>query len=185
LEHLAWGYGWGLEKNDAGKVIGAFHTGDMGEWRAGVKLDLDEESVTVFLSKSKFQNGHVLQEQIFGQSHALEHFFEKYKFARSPEELKGDWRENPSYGIREAPANPSLAKEGPDNHVNGDISRRNLQARYDEIAKKAAPPKSSQPTSPVEAQPKDAEQQETQKSDATYTTPADKLKNPLSTKLRK
>lgn len=107
LEHLAWGYGWGLEKNDAGDVIGAFHTGDMGPWRAGVKLDLTSKSATVMLTKSTYENGHVLQEQVFGKSHALDYFFDKYKFARDPAELKSNWRENRSYGIRNELANPA------------------------------------------------------------------------------
>jgi CubicO group peptidase (beta-lactamase class C family) len=185
LEHLAGGYSWLLEKNDAGKIISASHTGDMNEWRAGVKLDLVAESVTVFFSKSKFGNGHVLQEQIFGQSYALEFFFEKYKFARSAEELKGDWKENFSYGARKVPANPSLVKEGQGNPVKDDFFKRNLQAKYDAMAKKPVPPKPSQPTSPVDAQPKGTEKQETQKSEAAHTTLADKLKNPFLTKLIK
>lgn len=100
LSHLAWGYGWGLEKNDDGVVVNAFHTGDMGEWRAGVKLDLIDKSVKVFFSKSSLENGHLLQEKVFGQSYALDYFFDKYKFARTLDELKDDWREKPSYGLR-------------------------------------------------------------------------------------
>ncbi|MBA3662362.1 MAG: beta-lactamase family protein [Gammaproteobacteria bacterium] len=100
LNHLDWGYGWGLEKNDEGDIISAFHTGDMGEWRAGVKLDLNDKSVKVFFSRSNFENGHLLQDQILGRSYALDYFFDKFKFARTPDELKEDWRVNPSFGIR-------------------------------------------------------------------------------------
>jgi hypothetical protein len=100
LSHLAWGYGWGLELNDAGDVVGAFHTGDMCEWRAGVKLNLIEKTVTVFFSKSTFENGHLLQDEILGRSYALDYFFDKFKFARTTSELKSDWREVPSYGAR-------------------------------------------------------------------------------------
>src|SRR3990167_2494579 len=102
LNHLAWGYGWGLELDDDGRVISAFHTGDMNEWQAGVKLDLISESVTVFLSKSTYGNGHLLQDQVFGRSYALDYFFDKFKFARTVDELKDDWRQCPSCGERKA-----------------------------------------------------------------------------------
>ena len=115
LERLAWGFGWGLEKNDRGEVIGAFHTGDMNEWRSGVKLDLVAKSATVLFTKSTYQNGHLLQEKIFGNSPALDYFFDKFKFARNIEELKSDWRVNRSYGLRKEPAQPAQAKDGPTN----------------------------------------------------------------------
>lgn len=99
LEHLSWGYGWGLEVDDSGRRF-AFHTGDMCEWRSGVRLDLENKSVTVLFTKSKSENGHVLQEQVFGRSHALDFFFDKFKFARNPAELEVDWKTKASYGIR-------------------------------------------------------------------------------------
>lgn len=101
LEHLAWGYGWGLEKNDKGEVIAAFHTGDMCEWRSGVRLDLTTKEARVFFSKSIYENGHVLQEEILGPSYALDYFFDKFKFARNVDELRSDWRDKRSFGARE------------------------------------------------------------------------------------
>lgn len=141
LAHLDWGYGWGLEKDDHGKVIGAFHTGDMNEWRSGVKLDLESKSVTVFFSKSNSQNGHVLQEQIFGKSHALDYFFDKFKFARDTEELRNDWKTKASYGIRKEPAKPSQAIEGPEINTNHDTSRAKLRSSYMKHTQKTSPPK--------------------------------------------
>lgn len=117
LRHLAWGYGWGLEKDDSGDIVKAFHTGDMGPWRAGVQLDLKARTVKVFFSKSDYENGHVLQEEIFGKSYALDYFFDKYKFARTPDELRSDWRENRSYGERKPSVVNSEHKAGSTGNV--------------------------------------------------------------------
>ncbi len=140
LSHLAWGYGWGLETNDKGDVIVAFHTGDMNEWRSGVKLDLVAKQATVLFTKSTHENGHVLQEQVFGQSHALNYFFDKFKFARSPEELRNDWREKRSFGIRKGPAAPSQANEGP-----GAVQKHANSVSHMQVGK-TVPPKPSQST---------------------------------------
>lgn len=139
LSHLAWGYGWGLETNDKGEVVGAFHTGDMNEWRSGVKLDLVSKQATVLFTKSTYANGHVLQEQVFGQSHALNYFFDKFKFARSPEELRNDWREKRSFGIRKEPAVPVQANEGP-------VVRQYANSMREIRVEKNVPPKPYQST---------------------------------------
>lgn len=172
LEHLDWGYGWGLEKDDHGKVIGAFHTGDMNEWRSGVKLDLVEKTATVFFSKSTYQNGHLLQEKIFGKSPSLDYFFDKFKFARDAEELKSDWRENRSYGIRKEPAQSPQAKEGPASQEKVDSSRRMLQTRYSAVAKKAVPPKPAVSSKPNASNPSSASsQQQDSQASSTYSSP--------------
>jgi hypothetical protein len=250
LAHLDWGYGWGLEKDDHGKVIGAFHTGDMNEWRSGVKLNLESKSVTVFFSKSNSQNGHVLQEQIFGKSHSLNYFFDKFKFARDTEELRNDWKTRASYGIRKDPAQPTHAKEGPENTVNRDTptdhppqnattfanktdtippktqpssspsdlqrpkregsqnpqvngkqpqqaksgptttnsmdtARDNLRSRFESLKSKAAAGTKKPVIKSDTAPPAQTQSAEHQKPESTYTSPADKLKNPYSTKFKK
>ncbi len=108
LDHVDWGYGWGLIKDDNGKVTHAFHTGDMSEWRSGVMLDIENKTATVFFSKSKSENGHVLQEQIFGKNnYGLEYFFAKYLLARNLKELPPDWRVKPCYGEKQKTINNS------------------------------------------------------------------------------
>ena len=70
--HVGWGLGIGLVKNDKNDVIGAYHTGDMGnetdQWRAGFGVIIDPESgrcieASVYLTKSS--NGHILAEASF------------------------------------------------------------------------------------------------------------------------
>lgn len=140
LSHLAWGYGWGLETNGKGEVISAFHTGDMNEWRSGVKLDLVAKQATVLFTKSTHGNGHVLQEQVFGQSHALDYFFDKFKFARCPEELRNDWREIRGFGIRKETNSASQANEG-----HGAVQRHDNSMPHMQVGKNI-PPKPSQST---------------------------------------
>jgi hypothetical protein len=76
----------------------------MNEWRNSVRLDLENKSVTVLLTKSpiQFGHGHLLQDPVFGQSYALEYFFDKFKFARTVAELNDDWKDakKPYFGIR-------------------------------------------------------------------------------------
>ena len=96
--HVAWGLGIGLVKNDQGQIIGAYHTGDMGddtaEWRAGVGATIDPKSkrcieASVYLTKSL--NGHILAEQVLPNilKPALNYFFPTYGFARNAQELDG------------------------------------------------------------------------------------------------
>ncbi|KTD04413.1 putative secreted esterase [Legionella geestiana] len=101
LEHVAWGLGWGLQTDDDGKVTTAYHSGDMNEWRAWVAMNLTDKTATVFFANS--HNGHVLAEQIIPETipmqHANNYFFPKWGFASRVEDLRPDWRENPSWGI--------------------------------------------------------------------------------------
>lgn len=95
---VAWGLGIGLVKDMQGKVIGAYHTGDMGndkvQWRSGFGAIIDPESkrcvgASVYLTKSP--NGHMLAEQVLPDilKPALNYFFPTYGFARNAKELDG------------------------------------------------------------------------------------------------
>lgn len=103
LKKVAYGLGWELQIDDKGVM--AYHAGDMDEWRATVAINLKDKknkTTTVYFSNS--QNGHILQDQIISPNGELENglnFFRKYGFARTLEELKPDWREKPSWGLRD------------------------------------------------------------------------------------
>ncbi|KTD53002.1 serine hydrolase [Legionella quateirensis] len=93
-EHVSWGLGIGLVTNDQGEVIGAYHTGDMNEWRAGFGAQIDPEtrrciSTTVYCANS--HNGHILAEHVLPKTlaPALNYFFPTYGFARTVDELDG------------------------------------------------------------------------------------------------
>lgn len=102
LLHVAWGLGWGLEIDDHGKAIRAYHSGDMNEWRAWVAMDLKKRTAIVYFSNS--HNGHLLVDQIISPTikleHALNYFFQKYGFARNLEELEPSWQVKPNWGLR-------------------------------------------------------------------------------------
>jgi len=102
LRHVAWGFGWGLETDDQGKAIRAYHSGDMNEWRAWVAMDLEKRTAIVYFSNS--HNGHLLADQIISPTikleHVLNYFFQKYSFARKFEELEPDWQAKPNWGLR-------------------------------------------------------------------------------------
>ncbi|QMT60535.1 serine hydrolase [Legionella sp. PC997] len=95
---VAWGLGIGLVKNNQGQIIGAYHTGDMGnniaEFRSGVGAVIDPLSkhcveATVYLTKSP--NGHILADEILPSilKPGLDYFFPTYGFARNADELDG------------------------------------------------------------------------------------------------
>lgn len=91
---VAWGLGVGLVMNHKGETIGAYHTGDMDEWRSGfgVLINPDTkaaETTTVYLANS--HNGHVLAEPILPNAlkPALNYFFPTYGFARTSSDLYG------------------------------------------------------------------------------------------------
>lgn len=93
-EQVTWGLGIGLVKNDQGEVIGAYHTGDMNEWRAGFGAQINPESrrcisTTVYCANS--HNGHILAEHVLPKTlaPALNYFFPTYGFARNVGELDG------------------------------------------------------------------------------------------------
>lgn len=93
-ERVTWGLGIGLVKNERGDTIGAYHTGDMNEWRAGFGAQINPETkrcvaTSVYCANSC--NGHILAEHILPKAlaPALNYFFPTYGFARSIEELDG------------------------------------------------------------------------------------------------
>ncbi|HAU1654679.1 TPA: beta-lactamase family protein [Legionella pneumophila] len=94
LQRVAWGLGWGLQTNDEGKAITAYHSGDMNDYRAWVIIDLqdkDKKNAVVFFANS--HNGHILAEQIIPKTMRMEeaanYFFAKWGFARNWAELGG------------------------------------------------------------------------------------------------
>jgi hypothetical protein len=97
LKHVAWGLGWGLEIDDQGNAISAYHTGDMNKWRAIVAMDLSNKTAIVFFANSNDENyshGHILANQIISPhvklEHALNYFSQKYGFAVK---LEDNWED--------------------------------------------------------------------------------------------
>jgi len=101
LKHVAWGLGVGLQLDDQGKAISAYHSGDMNKWRAWVGINLEDKSAIVYLSNS--HNGHILANQIIRPTikldHAANYFFKRYGFASNLAGLRSDWQTNPSWGL--------------------------------------------------------------------------------------
>ncbi len=92
LKCVAWGLGWGLELDEKGQVKKAYHTGDMGHWRALVAIDFDKKEAIVYFANSP--NGFVLADQIVSPHvalpHAFNYFSKKYGFAV---EYEPDWKD--------------------------------------------------------------------------------------------
>lgn len=93
LKHVAWGLGWGLEIDNEGNAISAYHSGDMNKWRAWVAMDLKAKTAIVYFTNSDNENnsnGHILADQILSHKvelkHSLNYFFKKYGFARKIED---------------------------------------------------------------------------------------------------
>lgn len=88
-EHVSWGLGLGLQMDDQGQAISAYHSGDMNEWRSWVAINLKDKSAIVYFSNS--HNGHVLAEEIISPYIKLDHvfnfFFKTYGFAKNLDEL--------------------------------------------------------------------------------------------------
>src|SRR3990167_5094789 len=178
LDHLSWGYGFGLETSDLGEHT-AFHTGDMSEWRAGVQLDLDAKSVKVFFSKSSYANGHLLQDQIFDRSYALDYFFDKFKFARMVNELKEDWRENRSFGIRQESIEHSNKMISSTTGIFAAISTNPLEAARNQSQ---STQETSNQNSPEKPKIVSTEQQSSVTNRQEEDSKNDKSPNPFSTK---
>lgn len=98
LKHVTWSLVWGLELDDHGKPIRAYHTGDMSEWRAFVAMDLEKNTAIVYFAKSKHQkenvNGFILADQIITPNvelkHALPYFSQKFAF---PVKYEDNWQD--------------------------------------------------------------------------------------------
>lgn len=91
---VTWGLGIGLVQNDEGKIIGAYHTGDMNEWRAGFGAQINPETnrcTTASVYCANSHNGHVLAEHFLPKTlePALNYFFPTYGFAQNVKELDG------------------------------------------------------------------------------------------------
>lgn len=87
LQNLAWGLGWGLQKNSKGKVISAFHWGDMNEWRTFAAMNLENKTGVVYFTNSK--NGlllaDVITSPIVNMEPAFKYISEKLSFATKHE----------------------------------------------------------------------------------------------------
>ncbi len=93
-ERLAWGLGLGLELDETGKTVKAFHTGDMNQFRAQMALDLEKKSCIVYFAnanKDLEANGHVLGPLIITPkipvNYAYSWFYSKFPFAFNIEQL--------------------------------------------------------------------------------------------------
>lgn len=102
-EHLAWGLGLGLELDEAGKVVKAFHTGDMNQFRAQMAIDLQKESCIVYFSNADNDleaNGHILGPLIITPkipvNYAHSWFYSKFPFALNVDQLT----EGSRFGLR-------------------------------------------------------------------------------------
>lgn len=115
LQQVAWGLGWGLQTDDKGRVITAYHSGDMNDYRAWIVIDLqdkDKKNAVVFFANS--HNGHILAEQIIPSTmkmkHAANYFFPKWGFARNLNELGG---KTTNLGINSSPASYDSTHNAP------------------------------------------------------------------------
>lgn len=87
-ERLAWGLGLGLELDETGKPVKAFHTGDMNQFRAQMALDLEKKSCIVYFANAHNDsdaNGHVLGPLIITPKIPIDYahtwFYSKFPFA--------------------------------------------------------------------------------------------------------
>ena len=102
-EHLAWGLGLGLELDETGKAVKAFHTGDMNQFRSQMALDLEDKSCVVYFSNAhndEEANGHVLGPLIITPKIPVDYahtwFYSKFPFALNVDQLTEDSR----FGLR-------------------------------------------------------------------------------------
>lgn len=98
-ERLAWGLGLGLELDETGKTVKAFHTGDMNQFRAQMALDLEKKSCIVYFSnadKDLKANGHVLGPLIITPKIPIDYahtwFYSKFPFALHIDQLSEESR---------------------------------------------------------------------------------------------
>lgn len=98
-ERLAWGLGLGLELDETGKAVKAFHTGDMNQFRAQMALDLKKKSCIVYFSNANNDlqaNGHVLGPLIITPKIPVDYahtwFYSKFPFALHIDQLSEESR---------------------------------------------------------------------------------------------
>lgn len=108
--HLAWGLGVGLELDDQGTPVKAFHTGDMNQFRSQMALDLNSQSSIVYFANGRDHreaNGHVLGPLVITPKipipHAHNWFYGKFPFAKTTDELIG----GPNFGLRKPNVDPT------------------------------------------------------------------------------
>ena len=96
-ERLAWGLGLGLELDETGKAVKAFHTGDMNQFRAQTALDLEKKSCIVYFANAHNDleaNGHVLGPLIVTPKIPIDYahtwFYSKFPFALNIDQLPED-----------------------------------------------------------------------------------------------
>ena len=101
-EHVSWGLGFGLQIDDKGDAVSAYHSGDMNEYRAWVAINLKDKSAIVYFTNS--HNGHILADQIIPPNIKLDHvfnfFFQTYGFARNLHELAKTKGVESDHGLR-------------------------------------------------------------------------------------
>ncbi len=101
-KHVAWGLGWGLQTDNEGNPVRAYHSGDMNHWRAWIAINLEDKSAMVFFTNGS--NGHMLTDSILSPhielAHAMDYFFPKYGFARKVEKNWHVWNKH-SFNILE------------------------------------------------------------------------------------
>lgn len=102
-ERLAWGLGLGLELDETGKAVKAFHTGDMNQFRAQMALDLEKKSCIVYFANANNDleaNGHVLGPLIITSKIPIDYahtwFYSKFPFAFNIDQIS----EESHLGIR-------------------------------------------------------------------------------------
>lgn len=102
-ERLAWGLGLGLELDETGKAVKAFHTGDMNQFRAQTALDLEKKSCIVYFANAHNDleaNGHVLGPLIITPKIPVDYahtwFYSKFPFALNVDQLP----EESHFGLR-------------------------------------------------------------------------------------
>ncbi|MBN9230898.1 MAG: hypothetical protein J0I93_08605 [Legionella sp.] len=93
-ERLAWGLGLGLELDETGKAVKAFHIGNMNQFRAQTALDLEKKSCIVYFANANSDlqaNGHVLAPLIIKPKIPIDYahtwFYSKLPFALKPYQL--------------------------------------------------------------------------------------------------
>lgn len=102
-ERLAWGLGLGLELDEHGKAVRAFHTGDMNQFRAQMALNLEDKTCITYFSNAYNDldaNGHVLGPLIITPKVPIDYahtwFYSKFPFAYNVEQIP----EQPNCGLR-------------------------------------------------------------------------------------
>ncbi|RAP38477.1 hypothetical protein B1207_00890 [Legionella quinlivanii] len=124
-KQVSWGLGVGLVIKDK-EVVGAYHTGDMNQWRSGFGAEIAPETgrcQTTRVYCANGANGHILAEKILPKalSPALNYFFPTYGFARNVKELD----ETSFHGMNPQRLKPDLKEQA--------YQTKNISNRYKEL----------------------------------------------------